>query len=154
MSTCPRFLSGHVFVLTGGNRKARWDDRTLTLGLPRLEEELGPADDLVCVVKPVDDARQIDANAGMSAPKNEAKCLKGQKSQRNGDKNGVMVEDYTQKSLLQTIRLYKATIDELFRPSLAFMNVLTLYVEAMREKNRNDRASSLDCLHSISDKTC
>jgi hypothetical protein len=28
----------------------------------------------------VDDARQIDANAGMSAPENEAKCLKGQKA--------------------------------------------------------------------------
>jgi hypothetical protein len=53
----------------------------------------------------VDDARQIDANAGMSAPKNEANCLKGQKSQRNGAKNGVMAEDLTQKSLHQTIRL-------------------------------------------------
>jgi hypothetical protein len=47
----------------------------------------------------VDDARQIDANARMSAPKNAAKCMKGQKSQRNGAKNGVMAEDFTQKSL-------------------------------------------------------
>jgi hypothetical protein len=45
----------------------------------------------------VDDARKIDANAGMSASKNAAKCLKGQKSQRNAAKNGVMAEDFTQK---------------------------------------------------------
>jgi hypothetical protein len=28
--TCPRFLSGHVSVVKGGNRKARWEGRTLT----------------------------------------------------------------------------------------------------------------------------
>jgi hypothetical protein len=33
----------------------------------------------------------------MSASKNAAKCLKGQKSQRNAAKNGVMAEDFTQK---------------------------------------------------------
>jgi len=33
----------------------------------------------------------------MSAPKNATKCLKGQKSQRNGAKNGVMADDFTQK---------------------------------------------------------
>jgi hypothetical protein len=65
----------------------------------------------------VDDARQIDANAGMSASENEAKGLKGQKSQRNGAKNGVMAEDFTQKSPHQTIRLCRSTDDELFRPS-------------------------------------
>jgi hypothetical protein len=47
----------------------------------------------------VDDARQIDANAGMSAPKNASKCLKEQKSQRIGDKNGHLAEDCTQKPL-------------------------------------------------------
>ncbi len=57
----------------------------------------GPVDDLVCVVKPVDYARQIDANAVLSASKNAAKCLKGQKSQRNAAKNGVMAEVFTQK---------------------------------------------------------
>ena len=50
---------------------------------------------LVCVVKPMDYARQIDATEGMSAPENEAKCLKGQKSQRNDAKNGVMAEGFT-----------------------------------------------------------
>lgn len=54
----------------------------------------------------------------MSAAENGAKCLKGQKSQRNGAKNGVMAEDFTQKSLHQTIRPCTATDDELFRPSL------------------------------------
>jgi hypothetical protein len=53
----------------------------------------------------VDDARQIDANAGMSAPKNAAKCLKGQQSQRNEAKSCVAIEGFTQKSLHQTIRL-------------------------------------------------
>lgn len=66
----------------------------------------------------MDDARQIDATAGMSAPENEAKCLKGQKSPRNGGKNGVMAEDFTQKPLLQTIRLCTAAAGELFRTSL------------------------------------
>jgi hypothetical protein len=69
----------------------------------------------------VDDARQIDANAGMSAPQNAAKCLKGQKSQRNGANNGLMAEDFTQKSLPQTIRPCTSTDDELFRPSLKLL---------------------------------
>ena len=43
----------------------------------------------------MDYARQIDATEGMSAPENEAKCLKGQKSQRNDAKNGVMAEGFT-----------------------------------------------------------
>jgi hypothetical protein len=45
----------------------------------------------------VDDARQIDANAGMSAPENEAKGLKGQKSPRNDLQNGVMPDSFTLK---------------------------------------------------------
>jgi hypothetical protein len=45
----------------------------------------------------VDDARQVDANAGMSAPKNAAKCLKGQKSQRNDAKSGDWADDFAQK---------------------------------------------------------
>jgi hypothetical protein len=65
----------------------------------------------------VDDARQIDANAGMSASKNAAKCLKGQKSQRIGAKNGDLAEDFTQKSLHQTIRPNTTAAGELFRPS-------------------------------------
>ena len=40
------------------------------------------------------------------------------KSQRNEAKNGVVAEDFTQKSLLQTIRPCTSTDDELFRPSL------------------------------------
>jgi len=35
----------------------------------------------------------------MSASKNAAKCLKGQKSQTNDAKNGDLAEDCTQKSL-------------------------------------------------------
>jgi hypothetical protein len=66
----------------------------------------------------VDDARQIDANAGMSAPKNAAKCLKGQKSQRIGAKNGDLAEDCNQKPLHQTIRPNTKAAGELFRPSL------------------------------------
>jgi hypothetical protein len=54
----------------------------------------------------------------MSAPKNAVKCLKGQKSQRNGAKNGVVVKDFIQKPLHQTIRLYAAAAGALFRPSL------------------------------------
>ena len=33
----------------------------------------------------------------MSAPKNAAKCLRGQKSQRIGANNGLMAEDFTLK---------------------------------------------------------
>jgi hypothetical protein len=80
----------------------------------------------------VDDARQIDANAGMSASKNAAKCLKGQKSQRNGAKNGVMAEVFTQKSLHQTIRPCTATDDELFRPSLDRQEEMRLAEEKKR----------------------
>jgi hypothetical protein len=54
----------------------------------------------------------------MSASKNAARYLKGQKSQRNGAKNGVMAKDFTQKSLVQTIRPCTSPDDELFRPSL------------------------------------
>ena len=77
-----------------GHQAAVWLRQS---SLPRLEEEHGPADDLVCVVKPVDDARQIDANAGMSAPENEAKGLEGQKSPRNDLQNGVMPDGFTLK---------------------------------------------------------
>jgi hypothetical protein len=66
----------------------------------------------------VDDARQIDANAGMSASKNAAKCLKGQKSQRNCAKSGDWAEGFAQKSLVQTIRPCTSPDDELFRPSI------------------------------------
>jgi exodeoxyribonuclease VII large subunit len=34
-------------------------------------EEHGPVDNFVCLVKPVGDARQIAANAGISAPKTQ-----------------------------------------------------------------------------------
>jgi len=60
--------------------------------LPKLEEEHGPADDLFYILKTVDDARQIDANAGMSAPENGAKGLKGRKSPLSDVKNGVEAE--------------------------------------------------------------
>lgn len=66
----------------------------------------------------MDDARQIDANAGMSAPENEAKWLKGQRSQRIGAKNGDLAEDCTLKPLHQTIRPNRTAAGELFRPSL------------------------------------
>jgi len=55
----------------------------------------------------------------MSASKNAAKCLKGQKSQRIGAKNGDLAEDFTQKSLHQTIRPNTTAAGELFRPSLS-----------------------------------
>jgi hypothetical protein len=45
----------------------------------------------------VDDARSIDANAGMSAPENEAKGLKGLKSPRSDLRNGVMPDGFTLK---------------------------------------------------------
>jgi hypothetical protein len=67
----------------------------------------------------MDDAWQIDANAGMSASEYEAKGLKGQKSQRNEAKSCVATEGFTQKSPHQTIRLCRSTDDELFRPSLS-----------------------------------
>jgi hypothetical protein len=74
----------------------------------------------------VDDAWQIDANAGISASKNAAKCLKGQKSQRNDAKNGVMAEDLTQKSLHQTIRLREIpmVMDYMVKDSLNLSRVL------------------------------
>jgi hypothetical protein len=65
----------------------------------------------------MDDAWQIDANAGMSASKNAAKGLKGQKSQRNEAKSCDATEGFTQKSPHQTISLCRSTDDDLFRPS-------------------------------------
>jgi len=44
----------------------------------------------------VNDARQIDANAGLTAPKNGAKDLKGWKSPGNNVKNGVESECFIQ----------------------------------------------------------
>jgi hypothetical protein len=70
----------------------------------------------------------------MSAPKNGAKCLKGQKSQRNGAKNGVMFEDFTQKPLHQTIRLYTAAAGALFRPSLTVTTPSTLWVSLISHR--------------------
>jgi hypothetical protein len=47
----------------------------------------------------------------MSAAKNLAKCLKVQKSIRNDANNGDLVEGFTQKLLLQIIRLFTAKDD-------------------------------------------
>ena len=69
----------------------------------------------------MDGARQTDANAGMSAPENEAKGLKGQKSPRIDVMNGVGDEEFTQKSLRQKIRPCTAVVGELFRPSLTHL---------------------------------
>jgi hypothetical protein len=66
--------------------------------LSGLEEEHGTADDLVGLVKPVDDARQIAANTGTCAPENVANSQKWQKYPKNDAMSSDLAEDFTQKS--------------------------------------------------------
>lgn len=76
----------------------------------------------------MDDAQQIDANTGVSAFKNAAKWLKGQKNLRIGAKYGDLAEDCTRKPLHQTIRPKTTAAGELLRLSLRINNFQNLSI--------------------------
>lgn len=78
-----------------GDPAAVWVPPCLLSGL---EEEHGTADDLVGLVKPVDDARQIAANTGTCAPENVANSQKWQKYPKNDAMSSDLAEDFNQKS--------------------------------------------------------
>jgi hypothetical protein len=78
-----------------------------------------PARQKIVLLLAEHDRLNVNQFTELNAPKDAAKSLKGPKSQRNDDKNGVKAEDFTQKSLPQTIRPNTTAVGELFRPSLS-----------------------------------